>query len=414
MRSAYSVARSIWHRFLAYFTSPSFILFLGRLLCLFKLEHSSLCGFPDVKSAKRILVIRFDGMGDLVMISGFLRELRSSAPHAKIGLLIREEFRDLIEHCPYIDEIYTFALKPHKRFALLRWEWEFVKLCHTEIWKIRYDLLLLPQTAHSFFETRIMALLTLCPIRASWSDPNQNHSSQEKEALRLLNVIVPMPLGLHESEKGYRFLEAVGGRALEKKLELWWDDETNSKMDMQCRDIKGRNSLLVALGISASQPNKIWPANCFIELGRRLREQCDARMVAIAGPEAIKTGAIIASALNGAAVNLAGTLSKAETAAFLSKCDLFIGNDSGPMHLAAASGIPVIMLSGLPANGPNEHNSSPVRIGPFCKMRTIIQPDNSDACNDLDIKRITIDQVMNAVELLLAQKTNQKSCIVAL
>lgn len=105
---------------------------------------------------------------------------------------------------------------------------------------------------------------------------------------------------------------------------------------------------VVALGPTANWAGKVWPAERFVALFRALQPLLPgARAAVFAGPGAAERAmaAPVLAALPGA-VDLAGRLSLAEAAACLSRCRLFVGNDSGLMHLAAAAGTPTLGLFG--------------------------------------------------------------------
>lgn len=106
---------------------------------------------------------------------------------------------------------------------------------------------------------------------------------------------------------------------------------------------------IIALAPTANWTGKVWPAENFIALARRLRETLlpDARIAIFAGPgpqEAALAAPVIAAFPD--AIDLAGRLDLPQAAACLARCALFIGNDSGLMHLAAASGTPTLGLFG--------------------------------------------------------------------
>ncbi|MBW4024238.1 MAG: glycosyltransferase family 9 protein [Proteobacteria bacterium] len=106
---------------------------------------------------------------------------------------------------------------------------------------------------------------------------------------------------------------------------------------------------LIGLGPTANWADKVWPAERFVALFETLRDRrlADARPVIFAGPGPTEAGMArpVLAALPGA-VDLAGLLTLPEAAACLARLDLFVGNDSGLMHLAAAAGAPTLGLFG--------------------------------------------------------------------
>ncbi|WP_158745470.1 glycosyltransferase family 9 protein [Acidisphaera sp. L21] len=105
---------------------------------------------------------------------------------------------------------------------------------------------------------------------------------------------------------------------------------------------------IIALGPTANWSGKVWPADRFVALFRALEPSLPGARVAIfAGPgEAERAMAAPVLAALPSAIDLAGKLTLAEAAACLARCRLFVGNDSGLMHLAAAAGTPTIGLFG--------------------------------------------------------------------
>ncbi|PZW50423.1 ADP-heptose:LPS heptosyltransferase [Humitalea rosea] len=108
---------------------------------------------------------------------------------------------------------------------------------------------------------------------------------------------------------------------------------------------------ILALGPTANWVRKVWPAERFLELARRLTAPdgslAGARILVLGGPGAEErtAAAPVLAGLPGA-IDLVGVASLPEVAAALARCALFVGNDSGLMHLAAAVGVPTIGLFG--------------------------------------------------------------------
>ncbi len=100
---------------------------------------------------------------------------------------------------------------------------------------------------------------------------------------------------------------------------------------------------------------KNWPADCYVEVIKSLRSSTGAAVFLIGGPGDVRICGEIAGKA-GAGINLAGKLSLAETGGLLKEMDLLIANDSGPMHMAVALGIPVLAIYGP---------TDPLRTGPY-------------------------------------------------
>ena len=172
--------------------------------------------------------------------------------------------------------------------------------------------------------------------------------------------------------------------------------------------------LLVAVFIGGgSNPGmeltvKRWPMDQYREIVRRLVHERNAQVVLIGGADDIALNATLLDSLDvpeGSVLNLAGKTDFGSSAALLERCALFIGNDSSPMHLAAAVGIPVVAIFG--PTSPQEYGPYPLddpshialwrnAIGKPCfflgKMHA------NDGC----ISSVTVDEVWNAVQRLIS------------
>jgi heptosyltransferase III len=104
-----------------------------------------------------------------------------------------------------------------------------------------------------------------------------------------------------------------------------------------------RHQILVGMGVGGKSANQIWPRERFARLGRWLIEQKDAVPIVFGGPEDRKLGESLIKEW-GAGANAAGGLNVRQAAAALSFCRLYVGNDTGTMHLAAAVGTQCISI----------------------------------------------------------------------
>jgi lipopolysaccharide heptosyltransferase II len=112
----------------------------------------------------------------------------------------------------------------------------------------------------------------------------------------------------------------------------------------------------VAMNVSARWPTKRWPAASFAEVADRLRQEGCGAVVMIGGPEERADVAVVSGMMKAPAIDLAGTTTVGLLPALLSRASLLISNDSGPMHIAAAIGTPVLALFGP---------TSAARTGPY-------------------------------------------------
>jgi lipopolysaccharide heptosyltransferase II len=161
---------------------------------------------------------------------------------------------------------------------------------------------------------------------------------------------------------------------------------------------------LLVIHPGASCPSKIWPSERFAEVADRLMEKYGFKVLLIAGPKDIKIAQEVIKKMRHPAVNLAGKTSVSQLATILKKCQLFISNDSGPVHIASAVGIPVISIFGR-----NQKGLSPLRWGPLGRKDRVLHKEvgcieclahncvKEFAC----LKAISVEEVLNTVDLIL-------------
>jgi ADP-heptose:LPS heptosyltransferase len=112
----------------------------------------------------------------------------------------------------------------------------------------------------------------------------------------------------------------------------------------------------MAMNVSARWPTKRWPAASFAEVADRLQQEGCGAVVMIGGPDERADVAAMSGMMKTPAIDLAGATTVGLLPALLSRASLLITNDSGPMHVAAAVGTPVVALFGP---------TSAVRTGPY-------------------------------------------------
>jgi ADP-heptose:LPS heptosyltransferase len=102
---------------------------------------------------------------------------------------------------------------------------------------------------------------------------------------------------------------------------------------------------LVAIAPGASFPHKMWPAERYVDVCRKLLREFDCRLVLVGSDGDRRLGAEIQASLGANCLDLTGRTSVTELAALLGQCRLLVGNDSGPAHLASASGCPCVTVT---------------------------------------------------------------------
>jgi ADP-heptose:LPS heptosyltransferase len=160
--------------------------------------------------------------------------------------------------------------------------------------------------------------------------------------------------------------------------------------------------LLIGVGAGSKMPAKIWPESRFSELGKQLLlSNQNARLIMLGGPEDRDAGDRLCAAWGSErSANLAGRLSIYAAAAVLRRCDLYIGNDTGTMHLAGAVGTPSVAIFSA--------RDFPGLWDPIGNQNVILRKEVAcagcmlEVCTEkknLCLREITVDEVVQAVSL---------------
>jgi ADP-heptose:LPS heptosyltransferase len=324
---------------------------------------------------KNILVVRLDEIGDVVLTSPFLRELRRGAPAAHITLVVKPGTRNLVERCPHVDEVLTFDGSARGRLAALEVRARTWKMARKELWPQRFDLAILPRWDADYTHATFLAYFSGAAARIGFSE-NVNRVKQQinRGNDQLLTHALYDHAAKHEVEHNLDVLRALGGEVRDTRLELWLapEDEAFAEATLAARSAGAR---LVAFGVGAGARKRRWPVSRFVEVGRRLCGEGPTRIVVVGGAEDGLAAEKLERELGIAVINLTGKATLRQTAATLKRCDLFIGNDAGPMHLAAAAGVPVIEICCQHRGGSPLDANSPVRFGPWGVESVVLQPE---------------------------------------
>jgi heptosyltransferase-2 len=224
-----------------------------------------------------------------------------------------------------------------------------------------------------------------------------------------VNHLIPTDETVHETEFHRRMLQFLRlDSGVQPQIEI--THASKKKID-EFFLTAGTASKVIALGIGASHGSKCWPAKNFKSLAQSLiLKWPNARLFLVGGGDDLETARLVQYGLSGAIFDVTGKLSILETAALLERCDVYVGNDSGPVHLAGAVGCKVVEISKHPVGGSPDHECSPIRFGPIAKWSCVLQPkalepECREGCNNSSahcITGITVNRVMDGISQAFA------------
>ncbi len=357
------------------------------------------------------LVVQLGDIGDLVLTSPFLRELHlaSGSNGGGITLVVKPTVYPLAELCPYASRILAFDARRTRIAGALSGLLNARRFANTTLTS-EYDVAWNPRFDLDELGATFLMHYSGAPKRIGYSEHVSLSKAQRNHGYDciLTRPVVPMPgMSRHEADRLLGLLEAEGFPVTDRRLELWLEskDETDAHEFLALAGSR----MPIALGIGAGHPKRCWPPDRFARVAEYLYREHGAIAVLLGGPAERSAAAQISGASQVPVVDAVGHLSLRATAALIRRCLLYVGNDSGILHVSAASGIPVLEISCHPVGGDLEHPNSPERFGPYRVPSVILQPAHpaSAACVvgcDADgphcIEGIAVNEVLDGISTL--------------
>ena len=291
-----------------------------------------------MESYRNILLIKPSSLGDIVHAMPTCAAIRRAYPKARLTWLVKRQWAGLVERIDGVDRVWPVES------TLKGWLSEVSSL-RAE----RFDLVV---DLQGLFRSAAIGWLSGSLLRVGFA--NGREGSPWFYSRR-----VPVPqLEMHAVDRYLLVAKAVGAvesGAPEFRFRIPQTDYEEVDRLLSRSGVMPGTSW-VALNVSARWPTKRWPAASFAEVADRLQQDGYGAVVMIGGPNERADVAAVSGMMKSPAVNLAGATTVGLLPALLSRASLLIANDSGPMHIAAAVGIPMVALFGP---------TSAVRTGPY-------------------------------------------------
>jgi ADP-heptose:LPS heptosyltransferase len=345
--------KELFKKFDKYIGTPACLL-LGWLKRLLRFLHIRRLG--KLEEVKRILAIKLVAVGDLVALLPSLKALRELYPNAFIALMVTPRVREIVEGTPYVDEIvYYDVLKSHS--GLLGF-FSFVQTLRRR----QFDLVV--EFDQRYRITSMMGFLTGASLHAGFAVPGQGRQS-------LFDIKVPYDEGKHEVETFYDIIKALGHspqHSLQeiKLIPVWHAPTDSQKVDEFFKESgisNGENLVIFHTVTSPIATERRWEPQKFAQLADYLIEQRSAKVIFTGGPDDMDYIEGILNKMKNRAFVAAGRLSLKQFAALCERAKLIVSVDTGALHIAAASGTPVLGLYGP---------SNPTKWRPYGKQHAYV------------------------------------------
>jgi heptosyltransferase I len=346
----------------------------------------------------RLLIVRLGSMGDIIHTLPAASLLRAALPHAQIGWVVEERWGELLcaaseprsgprsPQRPLVDNVHVVDTKAWRKNPLSIATIEQVAAALSELRGQRYDVAIDFQGA---VRSALLARLSKAPIIYGFRQPRETVATMFYSR----QVIAE---GSHVAEQNLSLARAfLGPTAALPRIEFPCDPAA----ERQCQTWLESQSIrdFVLLNPGAGWGAKQWPPERYGGLARCLAEAGLKPLINV-GPGEETLAQAVEEAGGGSALSFAGSLS--ELLALTRRAKLFVGGDTGPLHLAAALGIPVVAIFGP---------TSPGRNGPYLTPSIVLRSPSSQtsyvrhSMPEAGLLKIEVEEVLAASRKLLGQ-----------
>jgi ADP-heptose:LPS heptosyltransferase len=296
---------------------------------------------------ERIAVVRLDNLGDHVLGAGLLTALRAAFPAARIVQIAPAAVADLYARCPVLNHLlvvpgHVHYVQDSERFSgLLR------ELAAGE----KFDLVINARYAEDWYLAAPMCGVLTAPGGRSVGFLQDATAYQGYDANSYYTQLVEAPDDLHASRYAGVLLKQLG---LEQPAEpvVWFAPEDLAYVKERCLP---DSEPYAVVGCGASFPFKLPALPLFAHVVQQLVSRWQRRVILVGGPaDQALAAAIINSTPAGRVTNTVGELKLHQLSALVSGAELYVGPDSGPKHMAAATGIRILELGWVPSGYPRK------------------------------------------------------------
>lgn len=306
---------------------------------------------------RRLLIRSVNWVGDAVMTSPALGVIREYFPRAEITLLANHLVAPLFSPHDWVDRVIVFDRKGTHRGIRGRFR------LAAELKKEAFDaVIILPNS----FDSALVPWLAGIPVRLG--------KNSDGRGFMLTGRYCPgeETFGCHEVEYYLELCRNFGINGQTRPPQLFTTpQEDQAAGQLLANHGIGPDDFLLGINPGAAYGSaKRWYPDRFAAVARRLSDQWQAKVVIFGGPAETEIAGDIARSLDNVCLNMAGKTTVRELMALIKRCNFFVTNDSGPMHIAAAFGVPLTAIF-----GPTDHTGT----APYTELAAIVRKETECA-----------------------------------
>lgn len=345
---------------------------------------------------KRILVVRTDRIGDVLISTPVIKVLRDHYPMSYIAMMVTPYTKDLVDGNPYLDEVIIFDKDKRDRGLLATIAFS------KKLKKRGFDVVII---LHPTVRIHLVCFLAGIKERIGYDrkapyflTATIRHTKQE--GLR------------HEVEYNFDLLKSLGIDEVDRQLYMPIKKSSEQFVEELLKETGiASHDKIVAVNPAASCISRRWPVQKFSQVIDRLGALYRVKVLLVADSIHCSICEELLKLTTYKPINLSGRLNLSQLASLFERCALVISNDSGPVHLSVAVGTPVISIFGR-----NQPGLSPQRWGPLGKSdvalhkKTECSPCLAHNCihHFKCLEAITVEEVLSYADRILGEYKNNR------
>ena len=350
--------------------------------------------FIETHKIQRVLLVKLTSLGDVVHALPVASSLKKAFPFLKLHWVVEDRCAPLLENHPLLDSVIIYP-RQELQFLISKRKWGQVLKCLKDLRKSLKDLHIdLSLDLQGLAKSGLMVLMAGARHRIGCSGL--------KEISYLISRSLPEGEDLHAVERNLKVAEFLGAGTETPKFILGLKEEERTWAKEFLRKHKVSDEVgLIGLQVGASFPQKCWPIQRVAALAEKMSNFPNTRVILFGDQndrERLKPGL---AQVPPTVINTVGEISLRQLMALIDRCRLFVGADTGPLHLAVGLGLTVIALCGA---------DDPQRTGPYGYSHRIHYKKLScSPCNKTPVcqnrydcmESIEVDEVIDSVRDVL-------------
>ena len=321
--------------------------------------------FKKLPLSDEIIIFQFNAIGDSILVSSFIREVKQNNLSKKITLVCNDTSKDLFEYCPYIDKLVPIKCVNKTLPDIIQ---DLINTFKDNFWKYKFALALCPQWGRPNFAASVG--YNVNSWKTCYLNPPKFYDDPiDYDCLLTDNLYAPNNI-IHNIDRKKYILDYLQYQVNSMDLEAWLDDKDIIPLN--------KDKKIIILGLGGSLKSKRYPVNLLLQALMEINSS-NIEFLILGDKNDIDVANFLLANLPNVK-NFVNKTTLRQSLSLVSQCDLYIGNDTAVAHMASIYHIPTIVLNMESKDKYNDcpgHLSSVRQFYPYNTKQIIIQPEHA-------------------------------------